>query len=400
MSLELYNRVIDIIKTKRQRGIEGKVNAIPFGLPRFSDELYGIEQKTTYHVTANTKVGKTQITDYLFLYIPFIYAFLNRDKVRLKVFYFTLEMSKEQKYMQFMCFMLFYLSGGKIRIEPKNLRSSNVTKLLPLEAITILESDQYKAYFSFFEEIVIFVDDIKNPYGIYKFVREYAQTHGVQHKKMVDFVDEKGEVVSRKEIDDYYEPNDPEEYVEVIVDHIALLTPENGMDLRESICKFSSAYTIPMRNKWHYIPIIVVQQAAAQEGNENQKLGKLKPTLDGYGTAKIISQDADIIIGLFSPFRFALQSYEGYDITKFRDNIRFMELIAGREGGGGTVCPLFFDGGVNFFAELPLPSDEAGMRYAMTMVNRVNNQGMFLREQLVMFMHQIGAKVNKLFKKN
>lgn len=384
--MELYNRVYQYIVDRRQRELEGKVNYIPFGLPRFSGELPGIEQKTTYHVTANTKVGKTQVSDFLFLYTPFFYAFRNRDKMRLKIFYFTLEMSKEQKYMQFMCHLIFMLSRGKIRVTPKDLRSANALNPLDEEILTILASEEYKEYFKFFEETVIFIDNIKNPFGIYKFVREYARTHGTQHTKMVKFKDDFTQLEVEQEIDDYYEPNDPEEYVEIIVDHIALLSPEKGMDLREAIIKFSSDYSITLRNKYKYIPIIIVQQAAAQEGNENQKLGKLKPTLDGYGTAKVIAQDADVIIGLFSPFRFALQNYEGYDITKFRDNIRFMELIAGREGGGGTVCPLLFDGGVNFFAELPLPTDTEGINVSLKMVDRIRNGVIIMRNNHVMLM--------------
>lgn len=386
--MELYTRVIEDLIVRKNRINEGKVNSIPFSLHRFTAELPGIEQKTTYHVTASTKVGKTQLSDYLFLYTPYFYALHNREKIRLKIFYFTLEMSKEQKYQQFMCHLLFMLSRGTIRITPKDLRSADSRNPLSEDIILILESDAYKEYFKFFEETVVFIDNIKNPFGIYKFMRQYAQSNGVQHTKLVDFINnDTGEVQSQQEIDDYYEPNDPDEYVEVVVDHIALLSPEKNGTLRDAIVKFSSDYSITLRNKYKYIMIIVVQQAAAQEGNENMKLGKLKPTLDGYGDAKVIARDADVIIGLFSPFRYGIQNYENYDITKFRDNIRFMELIAGREGGGGTVCPLFFDGGVNMFSELPLPNDTANLKFSYSMLDRVRSGEIILRNNLVMMLY-------------
>jgi hypothetical protein len=65
---------------------------------------------------------------------------------------------------------------------------------------------------------------------------------------------------------------------------------------------------------------------------------------------------------------------EGYDITFFKDNIRFLEVIASREGGGNTMCPLYFDGAVNYFNELPPPSDIQAMERVKTFIrnNRKN----------------------------
>lgn len=63
---------------------------------------------------------------------------------------------------------------------------------------------------------------------------------------------------------------------------------------------------------------------------------------------------ANLVIGLYSPFKYGIREYEGYDITKLRDNVRFMEVIEDRDyGANGQICPLYFDGAVSFFAELP-----------------------------------------------
>ena len=55
--LELYSRVYQNLVERRERVLEGKFNSIPIPFARFSKELPGIEQKTIYHVTANTKVN-------------------------------------------------------------------------------------------------------------------------------------------------------------------------------------------------------------------------------------------------------------------------------------------------------------------------------------------------------
>lgn len=54
----LYNRVYDTIVQKRERILSGKINCIPWGLPRFEKENPGIEQGKYYLFTANSKVGK------------------------------------------------------------------------------------------------------------------------------------------------------------------------------------------------------------------------------------------------------------------------------------------------------------------------------------------------------
>ncbi len=56
--MSLYNRVLKDINDRRDRILDGHVNCIPWGLPRFENENPGIEQGKYYLLTANTKVGK------------------------------------------------------------------------------------------------------------------------------------------------------------------------------------------------------------------------------------------------------------------------------------------------------------------------------------------------------
>lgn len=306
---------------------------------------------------------KTQIADWLFLYNTIQQVIDKELNIRLKIFYFSLEMSKEEKMLAAFSNILYVKEG--IRIAPKDLRSTKADNILSEEILELIAS--YEIYFKKIEEIVTFVDSIRNPTGIYKFVRDYANANGTQHKKTINI---KGELT---EIDDWYEPNDPEEYVMVIIDHISLISQEvnegRRMNLHESIVKLSSDYLIRLRNKYRYIPVVIQQQASSQESVENMKVGRLKPSMDGLGDCKLTQRDANVIIGVFSPFRHEIKEYYGYDITFLRDNIRFLEILGGREGGGGTMCPLYFDGAVNYFKELPLPNDREGIQQVNNFIN-------------------------------
>ncbi len=293
------------------------------------------------------------------MYNPIGFVQKNKDKnIKVKVFYFSLEMSKEQKLTQAISHRLFVESEGNIRVQPESLRS--VRKAVDSGILDRVAG--LKDYFDEFERSVTFIDSIKHPTGIFKFMEEYAKTTGKVHKKVVDFTNNETGETYQNEIFDYYEPYNDDEYVIIIVDHAALLSQENGLSLHQTINKLSSNYFVQLRNRYKYIPVLIQQQASSQESLDNMKADLLKPTLNGLGDCKLTQRDADVILGLFSPFRFRKKMYPesgGYDIMFFRDNIRFLEVIAAREGGSNSMAPLYFDGGVNYFSELPHPDTEA-----------------------------------------
>jgi hypothetical protein len=292
--LKLFNRVYDDIKRRREKVLSGKINCIPCTFPRFSGEWPGIEQSKYYSVTAQQKVGKTQFTDKIFLYDSFFYAFNNRDTIRLKIIYFSLEIGAEEKYKQFICHLLYILSKGRIRVSQRDLNSVIKESPISAEVLQILESDEYKAYFEFFEEVVEIVSHIRNPTGMNEYVKSYAKDHGHWEYKEIDWKEYDGSIIKKK-VKDYYIPNDPDEYVEIIIDHVSLITPESedgkSLGLHGSMGKLSSKYAISWRDDYKYIPVTVHQQALAGESTENVKLGKLKPSVADLGDNKLLSRD-------------------------------------------------------------------------------------------------------------
>lgn len=263
-------------------------------------------------------------------------------------------MAKEEKMLSAFSNILYIKEG--LRISPTDLKSTRTINLLPEETLNIIK--KYENYFNKIEEIVEFIDDVRKPYAIYNFVRKYALENGTIHKRKI--TTNSGEIL---EVEDYYEPDNPDEYVMIIIDHVGLISTEKNYDtnlpmtLHEAMGKLSSDYLVKLRNRFKYIPVVIQQQASAQESIENKKFNRLKPTLDGLAGNKELQRDANVVVGLFSPFRHEIPEYLGYNITKFKDSIRFLEVLASREGGGGTICPLYFDGAVNYFKELPLPND-------------------------------------------
>ena len=353
----MISRIIENLKDRRERILRGDINCIPFTFSRFSNNLPGIEMGKYYLVSGNTKAGKTQITNFMFLYTPLLYAYHNPDKIRIKIFYFSLEETPEAITLRFMSYLLFTISGK--RVAPIDLKSTNSKKVLSEDILELLNSETYQSILKFYEENVIFLNE-RNPTGIWKTMLKYAESTGTIHKKIVNITNKETGLVEQKEIFDYYEPNDSNEYVICLTDHVSLLENERGYDLRQTIIKFSE-YMMILRNKYHFIPVVVQQQSTETSNLEAFKNNKIRPTMAGLSDCKYSAKDCTVMLGITSPYTHELPQYLGYDICFFKSNIRFLEVVLNREGESNNIVGLFFDGATNYFSELPLPNNEPEM---------------------------------------
>lgn len=346
--MQIFERVIKELKKNKQARLEGKVNAIPWlSLPKLSTVLPGVQQKRYVICTANSKVGKTKMTDFLYVYEPFDFISTQESNIKLKIFYFSLEMSKEDKIKEAVSYKLFKETGKVISSE----KLGSVFKDYILEDEIEKVINTYDDYFQKFESTVTYIDDIRNPFGIYKYVRDYAIKNGTIIYKTVNI-----EGIDQQ-LEDYYVPNNPDEYVIIVIDHLSLLQPEKGGSLWDAMMKFSSDYCIRMRNRFGYTPVIVQQQSAESDKQifnfrGDSVVEKLRPSTDGMADCKLTVRDADLVLGLFAPNRYGIKTYGAHDLTKLKDNYRELSILLNRRGAGSQCVDLYFNGAVNYFKEL------------------------------------------------
>ena len=370
----LIDETLDYLEDRRERLLSGKVNCIPSPLKKFRRDFVGVEQETYYCVTANQKAAKSQFTSFMFLYVPILYAFANPDKVRVKIFYAPLEESKKKVVMRFMRYLLYIKSGHSIRVTHNELTSVLEGNPLDEKVLETLRSASYKEILDFFEERVEFLMD-KNPTGIYKRVVKYACEHGERIKEPITITDEFGEPKTVEKIVGY-KPNDPDEYVIIIADHVGLLQEESGMDKRRTIRKYSE-YMMELRDNYRYSPVIVQQQSSEVQSMDAFKLNRISPTPGALADCKDTRYDVNVMLGLTNPYAAHLEEYLKYDITKLKDNQRFLEVMLSRDGSANAVKALYFDGAVSYFNELPGPKTEGYeefMEQVYAMIRRNNEQ--------------------------
>lgn len=254
----------------------------------------------------------------------------------------------------------------------------------------ISKIEECKEYFSDLEDYVEIVDSISNPTGIYKYVRSYSFEIGTHY-----FYDYKNDKTKKncikaeneqhyKELSNnrslaysHFEENNKNHYTGVIIDHFSLLNTEAGAEsLHKSMTRMSADYGRKMITKhWNMFFVNVQQQSSESEKSEFTKMGskieeKFKPTLADLADNKTTQRDALVAFGLFSPKRYNIDNYESYDIKKLNDNFRSLIVLKNRLGAGYIESPLFFNGAINKFQELPFPMKE---EYYEQILESLNN---------------------------
>ena len=360
---------VERYRARRQRLLDGKFNCIPLPWERFRRVFPGIEQKRYIVVTANQKVGKSKFVDNLFVYEVLFFT-MEHPEVRVKIFYFSLEMDAASKEDEFNCYLLYRLSN--IVISPTELRSTDHP--VDEKILDLLESEEYQKYITAFKNLVTFVETERNPTGINKYCRAYAEEHGHYNYVTVkgkNSVTGEPEDIRILDPDEPWTADDPEEIKIAILDNASNLQTEQGLNKMQTIEKMSK-YFITLRNQMNWVTVLIQHQAQAQEGIENFKLNKIKPSSDGLADCKTTTRDANMVIGLYSPFKYEIENYEHYDIRKFRNYIRFMEIIEDRDyGASGNICPLFFNGASSAFFELPRYDESTKLNEIYAYINEL-----------------------------
>ena len=371
----LSERVLNKLEERRNNILNGNINCIPFPFANFREDVPGIEQGRYISITGATKSSKSQFASKL-LFEALLYAYYHPEQLDIHIRYFPLEETPEGIMERFMSYLLFLKSNRRIRISPSDLRSTNNDKPVNKEVLDILQTEEYQSIIKFFEEKVIFSSQT-NPTGIYLECKRFAEENGIVHRKTVKYKDEQGNTVESDKGFDYYEQNNPKQYRIIFVDHLGLVSVEKGMDLRQSMNKMSE-YFVELRNRYNYSPIIIHQQAMF-ESLDAYKMDKLEPQISNLGDAKAVARDLDLCIGVFSPYKYNLPNYKGYDITKFKDNIRFVSVLLNRIVLCNGVLPLYFYGAVNYFATLCAPNNNAEL------------------DKVYKYLESIRGKTNKVF---
>lgn len=339
-------------------GLQGNNQGIPIPFTRLRKFLPNIQQKTYYLIGAGSKIGKTSFADDIFLYGAYDYYKSLKDKdeldgLELDIDYFSYEIDILTKIIKGINRKLWHDYG--IICDSNTILSKGENRISQEIYDLVLN---FRKYFDDLEEICTIHEDVDNPTGIYKYLLDKAKSKGTIVTKNIQKDPTKEPIIRF----DYYVPNNKKRYWLGFIDHIALMQEERGFNVKQNIDKMSQ-YFVFMRNNFLMTPIAIQQMAFDSENDERHKSNRLTPTLRDFGDSKYTVRDANVIMALFSPYRYELETFKGYDIKKLGNSFRNLAILENRDGEPNVNLGLNFIGPNGTFRELPRASEMTNALY-------------------------------------
>lgn len=335
-------------------GIAGENAGIMLHTPKLKAIVGDFTKGQYILVGADSGVGKTTFTDEFFTFAAY--------KAKLQGFnvgmtYFSWEISKRAKRAKLASYITNVMDDN-VRINANNIRGTNGAELTDAEIAMLQRASP--SVNAFFDEHCNFQEQPMTPSEFNEYLNAYALANGT-----FTFVD--GEAVS-------YTPQDPSKMNVFIIDHIALCDTDSGQTLKQAIDEISK-FIVQFRNMCNFTFVVVQQfngdmQNVFRSGNTTEN--SIIPQRSDFGDSKYTFRDADIVIGLVKPFAFGLGSYQGYDLTIWRNNLIVAVVIKNRSGSNNRSAIMACDYCVGRFEELPPPEAFRGNRELYAKYNRAD----------------------------
>lgn len=324
----MIKNVVDRLYRMIAWGKSGKNIGLPMGMPRLERLIAGIQRKIYTVIAGGTGSGKTTLALYAYIYKPLM-AMLGDP--RLKIIYYSLEMTAEVLLAKLAS---MYIWEKYQVIMPFDTILSRTERISDEHYEILLE---VREWLEKIQQHLIIYDKGMTCDGLYTHLRDYAEANG-------DFDED--------ETTETYKPNVDNQYTIVIVDHIGLLRRKTGQIKKEAI-DAASNYLMYFRNKCAYSPVVLMQVNRGSSSMDRRNAEMQELQLDDLKDSGTPSEDADLVLALFNPFREKMTLYRGYKIKLIKEFIRGAIVLKNRYGDADKGVQLNFFGSVGLFRELP-----------------------------------------------
>lgn len=325
-----------------KRGRSGLNIGMSNGLTAINKYLHGTHRGRYYLIGADSGVGKTTLCDFMYLFSLWMACKL--QGVKIKVIYFSFEISAVQKKAR-------WVSQWIKRVYNIDL---SVDYIMGYIADCPVTEEHYKMIvrgYSLVQEMmqdIYIVDHLLHPTGMLHTVLDYHEQNGKIIRDQPKEGKKQGMIRS-------YIPKDPAALTVVITDHVALINQEAGaISTKESIDRWSM-YSVQLRNIFGDI-IVNIQQFSVNMQNasrEKKSPVQLTPQRLDFGDSTYTYRDADVVLGMVKPINAGLDTFFGYDLRVLKSYFLAVYLLKNRYGPADKIIPVFMNPVAGMFWDMP-----------------------------------------------
>lgn len=322
-----------------KKGQVGKNRGLPMGkgLEAISKAIDGIQRGMMYVIASSPKVGKSTFVNYAFIISPYLYS-LENPSVKIRWIYYSWEMDRVTMEFDYVCHFLYsdygisridlppgvtherkpYIDISSSFIRGQKKDDNNNIILVPeflYEKIKIIYNERIIPLFGEYSEsgvlikrgLIDFIDRADNPTGIYKNILNFADARGTFVKE--EYFSERTNKTESRVVG--YKPNNPDEYVIVILDTIRKVRRERNFSLKETVDK-TIEYATELRNflKYTFVPIVHLNREMADIERLKFMGDLIFPQPETIKETGNLSEEATHIFTMFNP------NDERYNLTK------------------------------------------------------------------------------------
>ncbi len=339
------------IKQNYQDFIDGIINYLPFpDLGEFTKAFPGLMRGETNCWTGTPASSKTSFLKFLLIHWGIKIA--RKLGLDYKIIWFHLEESDEQFEYSLLSNALYEKSNRRIR---KNIRDFEFVggSVGPEDFDLIEQADKRVSL------MLEYIEHHENPYnttGIYNKIRAFARKRGKFFLNGRQLTDEEVNANSRW---DKYVPDNPKEFIVIVLDHILLVNKEsNQANVHEAIWDTVEKLRSMCAKQFNYCVNIVQHQDNVSENQESRKNMEVLPTLQGLGKNKEVNRSYLNVIGITDLNRTnangtgstGVQIWDGgVSVPKMGRFMRVVNIMKNRYGTVDVRESLFSDGKVAHF---------------------------------------------------
>jgi len=337
-----------------EKGRKGGNTGVPGSL-KLTNRLHGVQRGRYYLIGAHPNVGKTQFTDFVFVFSLWLNC--KKENKPIRIFYCSLELSAMEKKVKWCCMYL----NWKYDI---NWSSDFVMGRIPGSSPTDEEMALITEAYTFVELMlkdVFILDNTTTPEVLYNYlVEEYYAKLGTVLRTEIS-AEERNKGIRGSVIG--YIPKVEVPMTLLVIDHLALLDGKYTKDTMDDISKKA----VILRNTFN-TTIVFVQQfnqdliksrrEALVRNGQKGAANIIAPQQLDFGDSTYTFRDADYVIGLVKPHKFEIEMFEGFPTTfpqlgGLGDSFMASYLIKNRYGPVNLMFSLFMNGVAGMFYDLP-----------------------------------------------